>query len=155
MKNKKAIIIVIIIGFGLMIGSLIYNKKNISEEWVVCEYQGDLLPSYEETVKFRYAYGRMYGYYENRTITAPDKDNKEEILEAAKEFGKGFEQSEDLKYEVEEVEDLKVKTTFYIKTLKYNDFMKQYFVESSIDENSSIDDVVSKLGSNYKCKITQ
>ena len=150
-QNKKIIIGVIIVGLVLIIGGLIYDHNNDFEKWIVCDYKGEYTVL-KETLKFRYVYDAMYGYYENREVTTPDEETKQELLKQANDFGKDFHQDEKLSYKVEE-DGLVVKTSFYIKTLEYQDFIKQYFDEMDLNIQSSKEEVIEKLGNNYDCKI--
>ena len=92
-KDKKKIspvtisVIVAILGVVLIFGSIIYNSKHSIEEWVVCNYNGSI-QGYKETIKFRYMYDTLYGYYEEKDIMAQSEDEKTKIEEQINEFGK-------------------------------------------------------------------
>ena len=150
-NTKKTITIVFVLGLLFLIASMIYDRSMQYESWLVCEYQGEYTEM-KETLKFRYMFKKMYGYYEYRTITATDEEVKEELVNKANEFGKDFKEGDNLKYTVES-EGLEVKTTFYIKTLDFPDYIKKYFTELGITEDSSQKEVIEKLGTDYICKI--
>ena len=150
-NSKKYIIIVIIVGVLLMLANTIYNNKNNIEKWVVCDYVGNLA-GLEETIKFRYVSDRMYGYYENRSITIENKENHDKALENVKTFGKEFELSDDLQYTVED-DGKTIKTKFYIKALEYYIFINEYFKDKEITNESSMKDVIDKMGNDYICEI--
>ena len=150
-NSKKYIILVIICGAILILANVIYNNKNNIEKWVVCDYVGNL-SGLEETIKFRYVSNRMYGYYETRTLDIPDKDNHEKALENIKKFGEEFELSDDLQYSVED-DGRVIKTKFYIKALEYYIFINEYFKEKEITNESSMQDVIDKMGNDFVCVV--
>ena len=150
---KVPIIITIIIGIVLIVGSIIYNRVTSYEEWVVCNYTGPL-EGYEETIKFRFLYDQFYGYYEERSITAPTEEDKEELLKSMNDFGKDFEKSDELEYKVTE-DGLKVSSKFYIKTIPYYEFINEYLKDINISIDSKSNEVVEALKDNYKCKRTR
>lgn len=158
-KDKKKMspvtisVIVAILGVVLIFGSIIYNSKHSIEEWVVCNYNGSI-QGYKETIKFRYMYDTLYGYYEEKDIMAQSEDEKTKIEEQINEFGKDFPTSDDVKLEVTS-EGLEVKSNFYIKTITYTNFIDDYFKEQEITMQSNSSDIVNKLKSDYECKITR
>ena len=156
-ENKKspktAIIITIIIGIVLIVGSIVYNRVTSIEEWVVCKYNGPL-EGYEETIKFRYMFDQMYGYYEERTINTTNPDEKEEVIKSMNDFGKDFEKSDELEYTVTS-DGLKVSSKLYMQTLSYYEFINEYFSDINISVNSKPNDIVNAFKENYKCKRTR
>ena len=159
MKKKKKktspviiSIILIIATIILIVANIIYNSNHQIEEWVVCDYTGDLV-GYKETIKFRYMYDTLYGYYEYKEIQAANEEAKTQIIEKLNEFGADFTQNDDLKFNVTE-EGLLVKSEFYVKTISY-DFIDQYFDEMGISMKSTSSDIVDKLKGEYNCKITR
>ena len=150
-NTKLAITIVIVIGLFIILAGLAYDYDNKHEQWIVCDYVGSI-ESLKETVKFRYEFDQMYGYYEETTITAESEQIKEDVINNAKEFSKEFTESDDLSYKLEE-DGLVVKTKFYIKVLTYPDFINNYFNQEGITVNSSMQEVKSKLGEDSNCKI--
>ena len=152
-SNPVTISIILVVATVIFIfGSIIYNSNHKVEEWVVCEYKGSI-PGYKETIKFRYMYDVLYGYYENKEIQASNEDAKEQIIEQLNNFGKDFPVSEDIKFEVTE-EGLLVKSNFYVKTIAYS-FIDKYFEEMGISMESKSNDIVDKLKDEYDCKITR
>jgi len=148
---KKVIIITIIIGIIFIVSNIIYNKTTKYEEWVVCNYKGELT-NYQETIKFRYMFERMYGYYEYRTIIINDEEVFKTTKQKVEDFGKDFVLSDNLSYKVEENGN-QLKTSFYIKAIDYSDFINKYFEEDDINIDSTIEDIVNKFGENYECEI--
>ena len=150
-NTKLAIIIVVLIGVAIIFGGIAYDYENNHETWVVCDYAGSI-SAMKETIKFRYEFDQMYGYYEETEITAEDEQQKQEVIDNAKDFSKEFVESDDLSYKIEE-DGLVVKTKFYLKAITYPDFINNYFNQEGITVNSSKQEVINGLGSDYKCKI--
>ena len=75
------------------------------------------------------------------------------IIDKLNEFGNGFTQTSDLKFEITE-EGLLVKSSFYVKTISY-DFIDQYFDEMGITMQSTSNEIVDILKDEYNCKITR
>ena len=150
---KTAIILTIVIGIGVIIASIVYNRVNSIEEWLVCNYTGDIV-GYEETIKFRFMYDQMYGYYEERNILTPSEQDRDSLLKEMNDFGKDFQKSEELEYTVTN-EGLRVKSKLYLKTIAYTDFFNEYFQESNITVSSKINEVEAVFKDNYKCKRTR
>lgn len=152
-KPIIACVIVIIIAIVLIVGSLIYKKISSYEEWVVCTYTGDT-PYYKETIKFRYMYDTLYGYYEEKEIDATTETMKQDVLEQLEEFGKDFVLNENLSYEIT-TDGLAIKSKLYMKTLVYFNYFNEYFADSNISMNSTSKDIVENLKNDYECKITR
>jgi hypothetical protein len=151
--NPLTISIILVIATVILIGgSIIYNSNHKIEEWVVCDYTGTL-PGYKETIKFRYMYDVLYGYYENKEIQSSSEEAKEKIIEQLNSFGSNLPTSDDIKFEITE-EDLLVKSNFYVKTISYN-FIDDYFNEMGISMESTPNDIVDALKNEYNCKITR
>ena len=147
------IVITIIIGLSVIIGSILYERANQIEEWVVCTYHGDI-QGYEETLKFRFMYDQFYGYYEERSIEAINELEKAELLKQMEDFGKDFEQSEILEYKITE-DGVKVFSKLYIKALPYYEFLNEYFKENNVSIESKPIDIVNAFKDNYKCTRTR
>ena len=141
MKGKKKInpywVSFCIIGVIALVifADFIYRKSKETETWVVCEFK-PVYSNYDETIKFRYIAGKIYGFYRYETINKPKNKNVslDEIYQTMLKQKPNIENSEYFNYEVKKEKD-GIFVNTYINIEKYQDDFDTYVTDLYISSS--------------------
>lgn len=144
--------IIILISFILFgVFAYLYQEKNYTEKWLICEYPNKY-SNYTEILKFRFT-DELYGYYREEELSVSIEKDIEEQYKYFIDIKEGLELSDTFTYDVKK-EKNKVIVKTYIEVHNQEKFFDHYMENMNIKSNDSIDLVeleLKKLG--YTCKI--
>lgn len=150
--NLIVIAIIILLGTSLFIifGEL-YNRRHVNETWLTCTYPS-IYKNYEETIRFHYVKGTLYGYYRDELFISTDQSEIEKYYDyfqkRKEEAGSGR-----FDYNIKTL-DNGVQISTYIKVLNNESFFNQYIKELNIDTNDDLKTIKKSLETdNYTCEI--